>query len=596
MPDIQQQIYSELDKFAGLSESAGKILHEAAGKIDGGYSPSGTEISQLFSSLKGLRQLYENICSLIASESTDTELLQKELSVSELRAITAGLNETVETAKEDLRRFIQIRSSMEAFSNHIRPSQDKASKLLQKMETQNLTGSAKKSALNEALKYQKFIAMLDQELTEGNISNAEELTKVFPPMTVVGLTSNHYYIDGESTKPAPPKESHEPQKSHESQKPKESPEPQRVAQESPVQTAPAEIPNDTGNIIPPNTPIKPKKAGAKAFREEIIRNSRAMGKEAMLEIRDLLNIFTRYGVLTLDQVCTFSTFYRAWHIKNDSERREYLREKLSDNSRGEVSSACVSLEWLERRKAIASFHMADQDIYCLTKWMCDSLAKKDVRKTFTGLTPGNFTYSADDGLPENEAVTIMCRNYYVLTYLAVSLPMLDRERYAKILDGVKCKPGEAVVPVFYEGNEYKCRVVPSAEEARNTAAAFPDDDILMAAVDPPEKINAEIQREIKNFLFHVNETAADGKEVEEIPIQAVGINFEVPCNNENEILSIILTEYVNYKNAAHPLTYRRALNFNLDSGKRILSDSLSEIAHEEFGESSYSVKNLTIIQ
>ena len=492
MPDIQQQIYSELDKFAGLSESAGKILHEAAGKIDGGYSPSGTEISQLFSSLKGLRQLYENICSLIASESTDTELLQKELSVSELRAITAGLNETVETAKEDLRRFIQIRSSMEAFSNHIRPSQEKASKLLQKMETQNLTGSAKKSALNESLKYQKFIAMLDQELTEGNISNAEELTKVFPPMTVVGLTSNHYYIDGESTKPAPPKESHEPQKSHESQKPKESPEPQRVAQESSVQAAPAEIPNDTGNIIPPNTPIKPKKAGAKAFREEIIRNAHSMGKEAMLEVRDLLNIFMHYGVLTLDQVFGFGVFYRAWHIKDDSERQEYIREKLSTDSPDYAEAARGVIEWLERRKAIASFRMADKDIFCLTKWMCDSLAKKDVRKTFTGLAPGNFLYSADDGLPENEAVGIMCNNYYVQTYLASVLYMADRDRYTRILDGVKCAPGKAIAPVFYEGNEYKCRVVPSAEEARKTAAAFPDDDILMAAVDPPEKINAEL--------------------------------------------------------------------------------------------------------
>lgn len=139
----------------------------------------------------------------------------------------------------------------------------------------------------------------------------------------------------------------------------------------------------------------------------------------------------------------------------------------------------------------------------------------------------------------------------------------------------------------------------TVKAAQIDSAKFNGDDDLNYPVvftenpEVSEKINAEIQREIKNFLFHVNETAADGKEVEEIPIQAVGINFEVPCNNENEILSIILTEYVNYKNAAHPLTYRRALNFNLDSGKRILSDSLSEIAHEEFGESSYSVKNLT---
>ena len=125
-----------------------------------------------------------------------------------------------------------------------------------------------------------------------------------------------------------------------------------------------------------------------------------------------------------------------------------------------------------------------------------------------------------------------------------------------------------------------------------------DDDLIYPVVftknpDAAEKINAVILSEIKSFLIRIDEMAADGKDEEKIPIQSRAVNFEIPCNYENGILSIILTEYVSYKNAAHPLTYRRALNFNSDSGKRILSESLSEIANEEFGESSYSPKNLT---
>ena len=105
------------------------------------------------------------------------------------------------------------------------------------------------------------------------------------------------------------------------------------------------------------------------------------------------------------------------------------------------------------------------------------------------------------------------------------------------------------------------------------------------------KINAVIRTEIENFLVRVNVMATDGYEVSEV--QAVSTNFEIPCNYENGILSIILTEYVNFKGSAHPSTFRKTLNFNTDSGVRLTADTLSEIAHEEFGESSYSPKNLT---
>lgn len=138
-----------------------------------------------------------------------------------------------------------------------------------------------------------------------------------------------------------------------------------------------------------------------------------------------------------------------------------------------------------------------------------------------------------------------------------------------------------------------------ANAAKIDSAKFNGDDNLIYPVvftknsDAAGKINSIIRNEVESFLVHINDTAADGKEAEEDKIQGYGVNFEIPCNHENGILSIILTEYVYYKNAAHPSTYRRALNFNSDSGVRISSDSLSEIAHEEFGESSYSPKNLT---
>lgn len=123
-----------------------------------------------------------------------------------------------------------------------------------------------------------------------------------------------------------------------------------------------------------------------------------------------------------------------------------------------------------------------------------------------------------------------------------------------------------------------------------------DDDLIYPVVyaknaEVSEKINAEIRREVQNFLVFADNTAADG--YEPVKIEKVAVSYEITCNHENGILSIVLTEYLNFENSAHPSTFRRALNFNSDSGERIFSKDLSEIAHEEYGESSYSPKNLT---
>ena len=105
-----------------------------------------------------------------------------------------------------------------------------------------------------------------------------------------------------------------------------------------------------------------------------------------------------------------------------------------------------------------------------------------------------------------------------------------------------------------------------------------------------KKINLEIFAEVERFLAQVKRTSAElGVETE-----SVTISFEVPCNYEFGILSVVLTEYVYFEKAAHPATYRRALNFNSDSGQRIFASSLTGISPDENGEYAYSPKNLTL--
>ena len=118
-----------------------------------------------------------------------------------------------------------------------------------------------------------------------------------------------------------------------------------------------------------------------------------------------------------------------------------------------------------------------------------------------------------------------------------------------------------------------------------------DSDIsypLVIAKNPDAsiKINSEIRNEIKKFIEETNKQRAEGN----FNSVVINVDYEIPCNHENGILSIILNEYVNFENSAHPSSYRRGLSFNSDSGARLTSDTLSEIAKNEI---DYTPEELT---
>ena len=86
-----------------------------------------------------------------------------------------------------------------------------------------------------------------------------------------------------------------------------------------------------------------------------------------------------------------------------------------------------------------------------------------------------------------------------------------------------------------------------------------------------EKINSVIRAEIKKILDDANKNLADGT----FNSVTVNVDYQIPCNHDGGILSVILTAYVNYEHSAHPSNSYYGLNFNLNSGERIFSDSLN---------------------
>jgi hypothetical protein len=101
--------------------------------------------------------------------------------------------------------------------------------------------------------------------------------------------------------------------------------------------------------------------------------------------------------------------------------------------------------------------------------------------------------------------------------------------------------------------------------------------IFVKNEDAAAKINKEIRTEIKRFIDEVNKQMIEGS----FHSVSISLDYQIPCNHENGILSVILTEYVNFEGSAHPATYQRGLNFNSDSGARLTADTLSEIARHE---------------
>ena len=101
--------------------------------------------------------------------------------------------------------------------------------------------------------------------------------------------------------------------------------------------------------------------------------------------------------------------------------------------------------------------------------------------------------------------------------------------------------------------------------------------VITKNLDATAKINLEIRNEVKRFIEWVNQQATENQ----FNNVTIGVDYQIPCNHENGILSIILTEYVNFEGSAHPSTFQRSLNFNSDSGVRLTADTLSEIAKNE---------------
>jgi hypothetical protein len=107
--------------------------------------------------------------------------------------------------------------------------------------------------------------------------------------------------------------------------------------------------------------------------------------------------------------------------------------------------------------------------------------------------------------------------------------------------------------------------------------------VTVKNADAAAKINAEIRKEIKRITDDIYSRAGD-------ELKEFSINYEIPCNHKDGILSIILSGYVYIDKAAHPWHLVSCLNFNSDSGVKLTADSLSEIAKHG---NDYTPKELT---
>ena len=113
--------------------------------------------------------------------------------------------------------------------------------------------------------------------------------------------------------------------------------------------------------------------------------------------------------------------------------------------------------------------------------------------------------------------------------------------------------------------------VQSCIAAEITTARVNEDEKLTYPVvhvgdsEVENKINEEISCEILGFIRRIQEFE-ENNGFEALDVRT---SYEIGSNEAGNtiILSILITESSYFKGAAHPSTYKRALNFNLSSGE-----------------------------
>ena len=107
----------------------------------------------------------------------------------------------------------------------------------------------------------------------------------------------------------------------------------------------------------------------------------------------------------------------------------------------------------------------------------------------------------------------------------------------------------------------------------NEGLIYPVVHVDDAAVE--RKINTAIIAEVDRFVTGVYRNA----QVNNLEVGGVYTSFDIGSNEAGNtvILSVIVTESCFYKMAAHPSTYRRALNFNTSSGELMDVSYLTDV-------------------
>ena len=96
------------------------------------------------------------------------------------------------------------------------------------------------------------------------------------------------------------------------------------------------------------------------------------------------------------------------------------------------------------------------------------------------------------------------------------------------------------------------------------------------------RINEKILEEVKILFDSARQTYNS---------MTATMDYEIVCD-KNNILSIILTEIVYPDGAAHPSTFKRALNFDTRTGKFIQHVDLKSISRE-YAKNTYTPKGIT---
>lgn len=174
------------------------------------------------------------------------------------------------------------------------------------------------------------------------------------------------------------------------------------------------------------------------------------------EIQFILPLFTKFGMLTIEQVYSFAM---------------YMDEFSCSNKQNDFVSKTV--EYLSKNGYLAKYQYSvdknSQEIFCLSQYCCDCMMKDSIRKlkSFWKMPVGECVIRGEDKMDASILIDTFICNEFLLKYIMIAQRCLKKQQMKYIYNSIKWVDNNYQVMVFWDNTFVPCNLICSVTKEKN---------------------------------------------------------------------------------------------------------------------------------